>query len=133
MLLNFEVSIKTMSNRITYFEIPSSDPEKNMKFFEEVFNWKFEQFGNEEYWHANTGDDSVQGINGAVMKEISTKQPVINTISVVDINEAIENIKSAGGRIVKSKRAIPLIGWLAFFTDPDENIFGIMQEDKNAK
>lgn len=67
------------------------------------------------------------------MQEISTKQPVINTISVTDINKAIEDIESAGGRIVKSKRAIPSIGWLAFFSDPDENIYGIMQEDKNAQ
>ncbi len=122
-----------MSNRITYFEIPSADPEKNMKFFEEVFDWKFNQFGNEEYWYAITGDDKAPGINGAIMKEISPKQPVINTITVVDINKAIENIKSAGGRIVKSKGAIPSVGWLVFFTDPDENIFGVMQEDKNAR
>lgn len=122
-----------MSNRITYFEIPSADPEKNMKFFKEVFNWKFKQFGTEDYWHATTGDDNAPGINGAIMKEISSKQPVINTISVVDINKAIENIQNAGGRIVKSKGAIPSVGWLAFFTDPDENIFGIMQEDKHAK
>lgn len=122
-----------MSNRVTYFEIPSAVPEKNMKFFERVFGWKFKQYGEEQYWFATTGEQNSPGINGAVMQEISTKQPVINTISVININKVIREIENAGGRIVKSKKAIPSIGWLAFFSDPDENIYGIMQEDENAK
>ena len=122
-----------MSNRVMYFEIPSAAPDKNMKFFEKVFGWKFKQYGGEQYWFATSGDEKSPGINGAVMKEISTKQPVINTISVIDINKAIKDIENAGGRIVKSKKAIPSTGWLAFFSDPDENIYGIMQEDENAR
>jgi len=122
-----------MSNRVTHFEIPSDNPEANMKFFTEAFGWKFMQFGKEQYWLAATGDEKSPGINGAVMKKRDPKQPVVNAIIVKNIEEAIRHIGKAGGKMVMPKRAIPSVGWLAFFTDPDGNIHGIMQEDKNAK
>ncbi len=122
-----------MSNRVIYFEIPSANPESNRRFYEQAFGWSFQQWGHEQYWFACTGDESERGINGAVIKEIGPQQPVINTIAVDDIDAAITRIKHAGGRLMKSKKAIPAVGWLAFFTDPDDNIFGLLQEDKNAE
>lgn len=121
-----------MSNRVTYFEIPSANPDAARRFYEQTFGWHFEQWGSQPYWFAHTGDDKERGINGAVMKEIGPQQPVINTITVNDIENAIRNIEDAGGKIIKTKKAIPAVGWLAFFTDPDDNIFGILQEDSNA-
>ena len=122
-----------MSNRVTHFEIPSDNPEVNMKFFKEVFGWTFEQFGKEQYWLAISGDESTPGINGAVMKKVEQGQPVCNTISVRNIDEVMKNIEKAGGKIIKPKFAVTSVGWLAFFADPDGNCHGIMQEDKNAK
>lgn len=121
-----------MSNRITYFEIPSASPEAALRFYEQAFGWRFAQYGSQAYWFAHTGGDEERGINGAVMKELGPRQPVINTITVDDIDESIDNIEKAGGKIIKTKKAIPAVGWLAFFTDPDENIFGILQEDSTA-
>jgi uncharacterized protein len=121
-----------MSNRVIYFEIPSANPDSNRRFYEQAFGWNFLQWGAQPYWFANTGDDNERGINGAVIKERGPQQPVINTIAVTDIDEAISKIKSAGGYIVKAKKAIPAVGWLAFFTDPDDNLFGILQEDRFA-
>jgi hypothetical protein len=121
-----------MSNRVIYFEIPSANPDAAQRFYEQAFGWSFQQWGAQPYWFAHTGDDKERGINGAVMKELGPQQPVINTIAVDDIDSAIDKIKHAGGRIIKTKRAIPAVGWLAFFTDPDDNIFGILQEDSDA-
>lgn len=122
-----------MGNRVTYFEIPSANPAANRRFYEQAFGWHFEQWGAQEYWFAHTGSDEERGINGAVMKEKGPQQPVINTITVDDIEKTIGAIQDAGGRIVRTKKAIPAVGWLAFFTDPDDNIFGILQEDKDAE
>lgn len=121
-----------MGNRVIYFEIPSADPDVNRRFYEEAFGWHFRQWGAEAYWFASTGEENERGINGAVMKELGPQQPVINTIAVDDIDKALEKIKDAGGKIIKAKKAIPAVGWLAFFTDPDDNLFGLLQEDRNA-
>lgn len=121
-----------MSNRVTYFEIPSAHPDINRRFYEEAFGWQFLQWGAEPYWFACTGNDDERGINGAVLKEAGPQQPVINTITVDNIDQAISKIEQAGGKIIKTKKAIPAVGWLAFFTDPDDNIFGILEEDAAA-
>lgn len=122
-----------MSNRITHFEIPSDNPEKAMEFYKKVFNWNFIQFGKDPYWMVITGDETKPGINGGIMKKRDPRQPVVNSVSVDNIDETMKVIESSGGKIVVPKLPIPEVGWLAYFIDPDGNIHGIMQEDKNAK
>ena len=121
-----------MSNRVTHFEIPCDDPEKTMKFFEEVFNWQFQKFGENEYWMATTGDEKEPGINGAIMKKRDPQQPMTNSISVSNLEETMEKVNASGGQIVVPKMPIPGVGWLAFFKDPDGNIHGIWQDDQTA-
>ncbi|KIO75459.1 glyoxalase [Pedobacter lusitanus] len=120
-------------NRVTHFEIPSEHPEVSMKFFADVFGWKFEQFCEQQYWLAISGDESTPGINGAIMKPVERNQPVCNTINVQNLDETIQKIEKAGGKIVKPKFAIPSYGWLAFFMDTDGNCHGIVEEDKAAR
>lgn len=122
-----------MSNRVVHFEIPCDNPEKTIEFFKTVFNWNFQQFGTEQYWIAMTGDEKSPGINGGLMKRMNPGQPIVNSIDVSDIDEAMRKIEAAGGTIVVPKQVIPTVGWLAYFKDPDGNIHGIYQNDPNAK
>jgi len=122
-----------MSNRVVHFEIPASDPLRCMSFFKDVFGWRFQQMGGESYWFAISGDESTPGINGAVMKEVGPGQPVINTIEVDDIDAMSQTIIEQGGKIVKPKRAVLTIGWIAFFSDPEGNMHCILQPDANAR
>lgn len=122
-----------MNNRVVHFEIPCDNPEKVMEFFKEVFGWKFQQFGNEQYWSADTGDSKAPGIGGGIMKKRDPNQPVVNSILVESVDEFIAKIEKAGGQIVVPKMPIPAVGWLAYFKDPDGNIHGIYQNDPSAK
>lgn len=122
-----------MNNRVVHFEIPCNDPEKTMGFFKEVFGWSFQQFGNEQYWTAKTGDSGSPGINGGIMKKRDPNQPVVNSINIENIDEFIAKVEKAGGKIVVPKMPIPSVGWLAYFTDPDGNIHGLYQDDPSAK
>ncbi len=79
-----------MSNRVTHFEIPSDNPEANMKFFSEAFGWTFKQLGDRPYWLAISGDKNTPGINGAIMKKRAAGQPLVNSILVDDIDEAVK-------------------------------------------
>ncbi len=122
-----------MDNRVVHFEIPSDDPEKAMKFFEAAFNWSFSQFGKEQYWLVTTGSDNCPGINGGLMKKKDPRQPLVNTIDVENLDESIEKIEKAGGKIVMPRMAIPTVGWVAYFTDPDGNIHGVYEPDADAR
>lgn len=120
-------------NRIVHFEIPSDNPEVASEFYNKAFGWNMKQWGEEAYWMATTGPDEKPGINGAIMKKRDPAQPVVNTIEVDSIDKSIFKIESYGGLIVVPKMAIPGVGWLAYFKDPDQNIFGVMQSDSAAK
>ena len=120
-------------NRVTHFEIPTDDPQQSMQFYAETFGWSFHQFGDQPYWMINTGSDDAPGINGGLMQKKHPEQPVANSINVPDLDRCIAAIEANGGQIVVPKMAIPGVGWLAYFKDPDQNIFGVMQDDPSAR
>lgn len=119
--------------RIVHFEIPSENPETSMAFYAKVFGWKFERFGEQQYWLAITGNDKEPGINGAIMKRMDPRQPVANHIAVEDIDASMKQVETSGGTIVVPKTAVPSVGYYCFFKDLDGNIFGMWREDSSAK
>jgi predicted enzyme related to lactoylglutathione lyase len=52
---------------------------------------------------------------------------------VESVDVAIEAAKRAGGKLVMPKTPIPGVGYFAYCEDPEGNLFGVMQADKNAK
>lgn len=114
-------------SRVVHFEIPASDPKKMIDFFTRAFDWGFKQFGQNEYWIAETGDQKLPGINGAIMKRLHPQQPITHDIQVDNIDEAIKRIESNGGAMVVPKTELPGVGWRAFFKDPEGNIHGLWQ------
>lgn len=119
--------------RVIHFEIPSDNPEVSGEFYSKCFGWTTNQWGEEAYFLATTGDDDKPGINGAIMKKRHADQPVVSTIEVDSIEKAIFRIESYGGTIVVPKMPVPGVGWLAYFKDPDGNIFGVTQLDPGVK
>ena len=118
--------------RVVHFEIPSEKPEECIKFYQNTFGWKFEKWGDMDYWIANTGDTN-PGINGAVTKKSELNPCVVNTIGVGDINASLESIKKHGGMVLTPVQPIPTIGLFAYCKDPDGNIFGVLQPDMMSK
>lgn len=127
-------------NRVVHFEIHAKDGDKIQKFYTDVFGWNItplgEQMGN--YRMIVTGEDAAgekwPGINGGItqrMGEPAQSGQAVNafvcTISVDNIDTYIEKVKNAGGTMALDKMDVPGVGWLAYFKDPEENIFGILQ------
>jgi len=121
--------------RVVHFEVTCDDVERAVKFYENVFGWKFNKWeGPIEYWLVNTGEKDQPGINGGFMKrEKSDEGSVYNTIDVPSVDDYIAKIKQAGGEIEVDKVAVPGVGWFAYFKDPEGNVFGIMEEDSQAE
>ena len=120
--------------RVVHFELNVKNIEKTKEFYENVFNWDIEKWkGPMEYWLVMTGDEKKPGIDGGIGKVEDDQPSVINTIDVKDIDDVVKKIKKNGGKIITPKHAVPGVGWLAYFKDTEGLIFGIMQEDLNAK
>ncbi|MFX1233730.1 MAG: VOC family protein [Promethearchaeota archaeon] len=120
--------------RIVHFELNVKDVEKAKKFYEKVFDWEIKKWeGPIDYWLVMTGKESEPGIDGGLGFAEEDFPNIVNTIDVDDVDVVIKKIKNNGGKIIRPKHAVPGVGWLAYFEDPEGIVTGIMQEDPNAK
>ena len=120
--------------RISHFDIPSDDPERAKKFYQEVFGWKFDKWdGPMEYWMIKTGEDSEPGINGGLARRMPGQIGMTNTVTVKSLDEYTGKIQSKGGQILIPKMPIPGVGYYATCMDTEGNIFGLIQMDNSAK
>ena len=124
-------------NTIGYFEIQSSDIERDIKFYQSVFDWKFikEEFVPVEYYRIETN-----GINGGLLKRPAKAPPTesgtnafVCSIQVESFDKAAALVVEAGGQIALPKFAIPNRCWQGYFIDLDHNVFGLFEVDENAK
>lgn len=120
--------------RVIHFDLTVDDPERARKFYEDVFHWKIEKWdGPMDYWMVTTGEDSEPGINGGFMRKRDAQSGTHHTISVSSVDEFIKKVEEKGGKIVSKKMAIPGVGWMAAFRDPEGNVVSMMEDDKSAK
>jgi uncharacterized protein len=121
-------------SRIIHFEIPSDDPERLANFYRKAFGWKIEKWpGPMEYFMVTTGAEGQPGINGGMMRKQSPVTGTTNTIGVESVDAALTAVQGAGGKLIMPKTPIPTVGYFAYLQDPEGNIFGVMEADKNAK
>jgi predicted enzyme related to lactoylglutathione lyase len=113
--------------RIVHFEFATPDPATETEFFSTVFDWKIEQWGDNEYWLATTGTDE-PGIDGAIMPQAMPEQPrVVDTIGVASIDETIAKATEAGATLAVEKQEIPGMGWTAYLMSPTGIMFGLFE------
>ena len=124
-------------NTIGYFEIQSSNPARDIKFYQNVFGWKFQkQEGLPiEYYHIET--NSITG--GLLRRPAKVPPPESGTNAFVcsvegeNFDTTDASILQNGGEVAMPKFAIPGRCWQGYFIDPDNNTFGIFEVDENAK
>jgi predicted enzyme related to lactoylglutathione lyase len=134
-----------MPAAIVHFEIHASDVLRAKKFYETVFDWRIEQWGDQEYWAVYTGRSEYSegsgsvGMDGGLLPrkgnppaENAGANAFLCTVEVENIDYAMHQIEDAGGKIVLGKKPIVGVGWQAFCEDTEGNVFGIMQEDPTA-
>ena len=119
--------------RVSHFELPADDPEKLVKFYENVFGWTVRKWdGPVDYWLVMTGPEDQEGIDGGIARRGKGEAGVINSIDVPDVDKFIAKIEGAGGTVIVPKRAIPGVGYLAYCKDTEGNTFCIMHEDTSV-
>lgn len=120
--------------RVIHFEIPVDDIDRSIAFYDKVFGWKFTKWdGPQLYYLVSTGPKDQPGIDGGLLKKRDPRQPMANTIQVENVDATVKAVETNGGKCVLPKMPIPGVGWLAYFTDPEGNVHGVMQPDAAAK
>jgi predicted enzyme related to lactoylglutathione lyase len=124
----------TAMSRVVHFEINTDDPERAAAFYRELFGWKITKWDSDamDYWMVDTGEEG-PGINGGLLKRPHSNYSTVNTVNVEDLDAALRKVKSAGGQVTSPKFPVAGVGWLAYATDTEGNVFGILQPDESAK
>jgi predicted enzyme related to lactoylglutathione lyase len=127
-------------SRVVHFEVHASDPQRTMKFYSELFGWRFEAWGPPDtYWLITTGPVDQPGIDGGVVPrrgaapaEGQAVNAFVCTVDVANADESLAKAIALGGSEALPVMAIPGMGWLAYAKDPEGTIFGMMQSDPSA-
>ena len=118
--------------RPVHFELPVDDHSRAAAFYESVFGWEIQQWGDAPYWLVTSGPEEEPGINGALGARGENFTVPMFVIGVDDIDESIAAAESAGGRIVVGKNPIPGVGWSAYFLDTEGNQVGVFESDESV-
>lgn len=118
------------SNPVVYFEIPVTDIDRAIKFYNTVFHFVFdkENIDNNEMALFPFSDEST-GISGALAKgEIykPTKDGVVIYFTTNNIDETLKLATSNGGHVLYPKTDNG-IGLVAEFEDSEGNRIGLYQ------
>jgi hypothetical protein len=127
-------------SRVTHFEIHTADSARAMRFYGELFGWKFTRWqGPEEYWLIRTGEPGTPGIDGGLVLrrgagpiEGQAVNAFISSIQTEALDDVLARMRALGGALALPKMPIPHVGWLAYLKDPDGNLVGVMQPDPAA-
>ena len=122
-------------SRVVHFEMVGEDPARMAKFYADTFGWKVQKWeGPTDYWLLTTGEEGTPGINGGLGRRSSPEeQGTTNTLEVADAKAAVAAVEKNGGKVTHALHAIPGVGWQAYCADTEGNVFGIHQNDLNAK
>ncbi len=115
---------ETKRGSFVHIEITSTDPERTRKFFEDVFDWKFDFMPEMEY----STYMPRSGPGGGLMKPMGSNPPgVLNYLLVDDLDADVGKVERAGGRILQPKMEIPGVGWWALFQEPTGIVLALFE------
>jgi predicted enzyme related to lactoylglutathione lyase len=120
--------------RISYLDFSADEPERAIKFYSAVFGWQIRKWeGPFEYWEIKTGEPNEPGIDGGLAKRSGPERSLTPFINVPSADHYTYRVEANGGKIVQAKTAIPGIGYMVIFKDTENNLLGLMEEDRAAK
>jgi uncharacterized protein len=128
--------------KVVHFEIPADDVERAKKFYS-IFDWQLQDWpmpDGSAYVGARTVEVDEQtylpkepgAINGGIVKRdqfVSTPQV---TVQVPSVDEFIEKVNAAGGKLVKPKQEIGGVGFYAYVKDSEGNLLGLWEDIKKS-
>ena len=108
--------------RIDYIEFPATDIAATRRFYQEIFGWKFEDYGP---GYTSFKDGRLAG--GFWTAPQVQRGGALIVIYASDLEDAEARVRAAGGQIVKPIFSFP--GGRRFqFTDPNGNELAVWSE-----
>ena len=121
-----------MQNAISWFEIPTTELERATKFYEAIFRLKLAPLDLDDIKMRMFPIESQTGVGGALVysggfhKPSSTDGPLIYLNGNPDLQNILDRVEDAGGKIMVPKTEIsPEYGYMAVIIDTEGNRIGL--------
>lgn len=121
-----------MQNAISWFEIPTTELERATKFYETIFKLKLAPLDLEDIKMRMFPIENQTGVGGALVysggfhKPSSTDGPLIYLNGNPDLQNILDRVEDAGGKIMVPKTEIsPEYGYMAVIIDTEGNRIGL--------
>jgi uncharacterized protein len=118
----------TFKNAVSWFEIPADDLDRAQKFYEAIFDIEMVPLDMPQLKMRMFPVESPMNIGGALChapgfyKPSTTDGPLIYLNANPDVQNVLDKIEAAGGKIVVPKTEIsPEYGYMAMFIDSEGN------------
>jgi predicted enzyme related to lactoylglutathione lyase len=119
-----------MKNVITWFDIPTEDFDRAVKFYSAILGKEIrvDTFGGQKLGFFPM--DGMEGVGGDLVPPGMGNKPCANGTRVYFscegmIDEVIGRIEKAGGKIITPKFKMGDAGWIAIILDTEGNSFGL--------
>ena len=124
------------TNAVNWFEIPVTDMDRAKKFYEASFDVQMHSMDMPEMnlKMAMFPTDPTSGrIGGGIAQSQMHKPSATGTIIYLNANPDLQNVldrvEAAGGKITMPKTSLGPNGYMAFFMDTEGNIVGLHSND----
>ncbi|NKB59396.1 MAG: VOC family protein [Alphaproteobacteria bacterium] len=120
----------TPDNFTVWMEIPVTDLDRAMTFYNKVFNTALKKIDCEQNEFAMFPTPNDSGIAGHLYPgkpAVKGTGPTVHLASPDKLEDALERVKGAGGEVVSDVIAIPA-GRFAYCLDPDGNSIGVFSK-----
>jgi len=119
---------------IVWFEIPADNADRAKKFYNGLFGWKINPSpGMGDYQHIDTGGADASP-DGALMKRMCPEhQGFTNYVLVDSVDKAAAKVEKLGGKIHRTKTAVPQMGYFVICQDTEDNVFALWERNEGAK
>lgn len=114
-------------NAISWFEIPSTDLSRATKFYETIFDITLTPLETPEIKMRLFPLEDMMGVGGAIVdsggfhKPSSTDGPLLYLNANPDVQNVLDKVEAAGGKIIVPKMSIGEYGFMGAFIDTEGN------------
>lgn len=128
--------------KVMYFEIPADDMERAKKFYS-IFDWQIQDWPMADgsvHVGARTTEVNEEtyvplepgAINGSIVERDQYSKTPSVTVNVPSIDEYIEKVETAGGKLVKPRTDVEGMGFYAYVNDTEGNLLGLWEDVKQS-
>lgn len=126
--------MKVQSDKVSWFELPADDIARASKFYSEIFGWNMSEMGGGSKLAQTVASDEngtplePGAINGDISPRSAEFDRPLIVITVSDIDDRLNKVKAAGGKIVLDKTEVVEMGIIwAIISDTEGNRVGVLQ------